>query len=102
MRQTSLASASVLALPIAVFPGQRGGGWEIRTPEGLPPTRFPTMLTRVHRCPPPSATCADRDGWASADAREPRRMRPHLRPRAKPRGRGADEGSFAGIVARSD
>jgi hypothetical protein len=38
------------------------------------------MLTRVHRGPGPSVTCADRDGWVSADAREPRRMRPHLRP----------------------
>jgi hypothetical protein len=57
-----------------------GGGCEIRTREGLPPTRFPTMLTRVHRGPGLSVTCADRDGWVSADAREPRRMRPHLRP----------------------
>jgi hypothetical protein len=37
--------------------GQRGGGCEIRTREGLPPTRFPTMLARVHHSPPPSATC---------------------------------------------
>src|SRR5229473_8609601 len=36
-----------------------GGGCEIRTREGLPPTRFPTMLTGVHRWPPKSATCAD-------------------------------------------
>src|SRR5262245_14112134 len=38
------------------------------------------MLTCVHRRSPPSVTCAGRDGWVSADAREPRRMRPHLRP----------------------
>src|SRR5215472_159744 len=43
----------------SVFPGQCGGGCEIRTREGLPPTRFPTMLARVHRRPPPSANCAN-------------------------------------------
>src|SRR6516162_6235366 len=36
-----------------------GGGCEIRTREGLPPTRFPTMLARVHRRPPPFANCAN-------------------------------------------
>jgi len=36
-----------------------GGGCGIRTREGLHPTRFPTMLTGVHRCPPPSANCAN-------------------------------------------
>ena len=36
-----------------------GGGCEIRTREGLPPTRFPTMLARVHRRPPPSANCTN-------------------------------------------
>jgi hypothetical protein len=60
--------------------GQRSGGCEIRTREGLPPTRFPTMHTSVHRRTPPSGTWADRGGWVSADARELRRMRPHLRP----------------------
>jgi hypothetical protein len=39
--------------------GQPGGGCEIRTREGLPPTRFPTMLASVHRRPPPSANCAN-------------------------------------------
>ena len=39
--------------------GQRGGGCEIRTREGLPPTRFPTMLASVHHWPPPFATYAD-------------------------------------------
>jgi len=43
------------------------------------------MLTSVHRGPPPSVTWADRNGWVLADAREPRRMRPHLRP-ARPAG----------------
>ena len=36
-----------------------GGGCEIRTREGLPPTRFPTLLHGVHRRPPPSANCAN-------------------------------------------
>ena len=57
-----------------------GGGCEIRTREGLPPTRFPTMLAGVHRGPGPSVTWAGRNGWALADAHEPRRMRPHLSP----------------------
>ena len=52
-------NASPPAPPIGVFPGQRGGGCEIRTREGLPPTRFPTMLTSVHRRPPPSVACAN-------------------------------------------
>ncbi len=42
-----------------IVAGQCGGGCEIRTREGLPPTRFPTMLTGVHRWPPRFATCAD-------------------------------------------
>jgi hypothetical protein len=44
------------------------------------------MLTGVHRGPPPSVTWADRNGCVLADAREPRRMRPHLSP-AGPTGR---------------
>ncbi len=71
---------------LRVAAGQRGGGCEIRTREGLHPTRFPTMLTSVHQGSPPSVTWADRDGWVSADTREPRRMRPHLSP-AGPAGR---------------
>ena len=31
---------------LRVVAGQRGGGWEIRTPEGLPPTRFPSVRPR--------------------------------------------------------
>ena len=38
------------------------------------------MLTGVHRGSPPFVTWADCDEWVLADAREPRRMRPHLRP----------------------
>jgi hypothetical protein len=48
---------------------------------GPPLTRFPAMLSSVHRGPGSSATWADRNGWVSADTREPRRMRPGLRPR---------------------
>src|SRR6516225_9647787 len=39
--------------------GRGGGGCEIRTREGLPPTRFPTMLARVHRGSGPSANCTN-------------------------------------------
>jgi hypothetical protein len=42
-----------------VLPGQRGGGWEIRTPEGLPPTRFPAMLASVHGGPRQYVTSHD-------------------------------------------
>jgi hypothetical protein len=56
------------------------------TDGGTTPTRFPTMLAGVHRGPGPSVTWADCDGWVLADAREPRRMRPHLSP-AGPAGR---------------
>src|SRR6266516_2668886 len=35
-----------------------GGGCEIRTREGLHPTRFPTLLTCVYRGPGPSVNCA--------------------------------------------
>src|SRR5262249_1779885 len=34
-----------------------GGGCEIRTREGLPPTRFPTLLAGVRTGSPPSVTC---------------------------------------------
>jgi hypothetical protein len=77
----------LVALILGVLAGQRGGGQEIRTPEGLlPPTRFPTMLASVHRRTPSSVSWADCDGWVWAGTREPRRMRPHLRP-AGPAGR---------------
>jgi hypothetical protein len=47
---------------------QGGGGWEIRTPEGLPPARFPTMLASVHRGSRSSVTCPNMTG-AVAGAR---------------------------------
>src|SRR5215469_14872465 len=52
---------------IDVLAGQRRGGCEIRTPEGLPPTRFPTMHTSVHQWPPPSATCPNTIGVAAGE-----------------------------------
>ena len=42
-----------------VLAGQRGGGCEIRTREGLHPTRFPTLLAGVHQCPLRFAASAD-------------------------------------------
>jgi hypothetical protein len=45
-----------------IVAGPRGGGCKIRTREGLPPTRFPTMLTGVHLRSPPSVTCPDACG----------------------------------------
>ena len=42
-----------------VVAGQRGGGCEIRTREGLPPTRFPSLRFGVRVRPGPSVTC----GW---------------------------------------
>ena len=38
---------------------QASGGCEIRTREGLHPTRFPTLLTGVHQCPLQFAASAD-------------------------------------------
>src|SRR5215468_4484611 len=62
--------------------GSSGSGYigGIRPCRELPPTRFPIMLTGVHRGSPPFVTWADGDGSVSADTGEPRRMRPHLRP----------------------
>jgi hypothetical protein len=65
---TGLRRDRLLAASTGILAGQRGGGCEIRTREGLPPTRFPTMLTGVHRGPRPSANWADAL-WA--DASEP-------------------------------
>jgi hypothetical protein len=50
-----------------IVPSQPGGGCEIRTREGLPPTRFPTMRTGVHQWPPPSVTCLDMTGAAGGE-----------------------------------
>ena len=49
-----------------VVAGQRGGGCETRTREGLPPTRFPTMRLSVHTRPGPSVTWEDRSHWVSS------------------------------------
>ena len=52
-----------------VVTGQRGGGCEIRTREGLHPTRFPTMLASVHRGSPPSVTCRNMTGVVAGERR---------------------------------
>ena len=54
---------------LRVATGRRGGGCEIRTREGLHPTRFPTMLTGVHQWPPLSVTCPDMTGAIAGERR---------------------------------
>ena len=46
MRQAPLSSASPAAAMTGVSAGQNSGGCEIRTREGLPPTRFPSVRPR--------------------------------------------------------
>src|SRR5215469_16401580 len=46
MRQAPLGGASLTTAATGVSASQGGGGWEIRTPEGLPPTRFPSVRPR--------------------------------------------------------
>ncbi len=58
--ETNLDIETVSAAPAqCVLAGQRGGGCEIRTREGLPPTRLPTLLASVHHGPSPFVTCPD-------------------------------------------
>src|SRR6266496_1520965 len=66
---TEAWGARLLAVGTGVLADQRGGGCEIRTREGLPPTRFPTMLTSVHRRPPPSVTCPNMTGTVAGERR---------------------------------
>ena len=81
------------ACPGLVFSLVRGGGgYEIRTPEGLPPTRFPSVRPGVHASPGQSVTWDDRNRRVTADAREHRRMR--LRMRLQPK-RTTDSGELA-------
>ncbi len=60
-----------------------GGGCEIRTREGLPPTRFPSVRPDVRDRPGPSVTWDGRNWRGSAAARELRRMRLRMRLRLK-------------------
>src|SRR5215831_20614293 len=46
MRQAPLAGVGLAVLTADVSAVQRGGGCEIRTREGLPPTRFPSVRPR--------------------------------------------------------
>jgi hypothetical protein len=64
--------------------GHGGGGCEIRTREGLPPTRFPSLWAIVHVRSARSVTWSCGLVRPFADAPEPQRMRPELRP-AQPR-----------------
>jgi hypothetical protein len=59
--------------------GQAGGGCEIRTREGLPPTRFPSLRTGVRGRPAPSATLARGPVRSLVNVAERWRMRPKLR-----------------------
>jgi hypothetical protein len=60
-----------------------GGGCEIRTREGLPPTRFPSVRPGVRDRPGPFVTSHDRNRRGSAAVGELRRMR--LRMRLQPK-----------------
>ena len=62
MRQAPLSSAGPAAVTTGVSADQSGGGCEIRTREGLPPTRFPTMLPLVHGGPRQYVTSHDAGG----------------------------------------
>jgi hypothetical protein len=52
-----ICSARATMMP-AVSPGQAGGGYEIRTREGLHPTRFPILWLCVHGSSAGAVTCA--------------------------------------------
>jgi hypothetical protein len=92
---------------VGVVAGQRGGGCEIRTREGLPPTRFPTMLARVHRRPPPSANCANTI-WVNIGERsrtgvnETETETRGRRPTTGRHGRGASPGKGRGDLAGAE
>ena len=94
MRQAPLSSASLAAATTGVSSGQRSGGCEIRTREGLHPTRFPSVRLGVHGRPCSFVTWGDRDRWVSSDARESRRMR--LRMRLQPKAGRLPPASSAG------
>jgi len=56
---------------------RRGGGCEIRTREGLHPTRFPTLLAGVHHRSLPFMACPDlcwaaTGEWLRTGVNEPR------------------------------
>ena len=68
-----------------VLAGQRGGGCEIRTREGLHPTRFPTLLAGVHHRPPPFMACADPCWAATGERRRTGVNEPRTEPMPAPR-----------------
>jgi hypothetical protein len=59
-----------------------GGGYEIRTREGLPPTRFPIPRIAVQQAVWTSARPGADVAWLSVNGRERRRMRRKLRRRS--------------------
>ena len=67
-----------------VLAGQRRGGCGIRTREGLPPTRFPSLRNVIHVRPCPVRHAAAGSARPSAYPTGRRRTRPGLRPRAVP------------------
>ena len=72
--------ATTIMLDQDIVPGQTGGGWGIRTPEGLPPTRFPSLLRGVRVRSRGSVRAHDRRRRPPADASGRWRMRLQMRP----------------------
>ena len=74
-----------------VVAGQPGGGWEIRTPEGLHPTRFPSLWTGVRGRSASSVTSATWPSPALCERTWTRvnETRTETRHRAVPGGRAA-------------
>src|SRR5258707_15112074 len=66
---------------VRIVAGQRRGGCGIRTREGLPPTRFPTLLTPGS---PPSANCANAVSAVARRGFRPDRKKPQTDPKPRP------------------
>jgi len=69
-----------IRVPAWAWPAQTSGGYEIRTREGVTPTRFPSLCTGVRQGSEPFVTWARSLGRTSVDRRVRQRMRPELRP----------------------
>ncbi len=69
-----------IRVPAWAWPAQTSGGYEIRTREGVNPTRFPSLCTGVRRRPAPCMTWARGLCRTSPDHPVRQRMRPELRP----------------------
>src|SRR5215831_15659317 len=66
------------------LPGQRSRRMRDSNSRGVAPNTLSNNAGQRSPGSPPSVTWSDRDGWVTADAREPRRMRPRLRPAGPP------------------